>query len=359
MSFERDNIHKMAGYTYGEQPSDDSVVKLNTNENPYPPGPAVQSALAEFKVESLRRYPPALANEFRTAAAELHNVGVENIIATRGGDELLRLLFTTFADLGDIIAVTEPTYSLYPVLAQIQGAEVLSVPLAHDWNLPQDFAETANNANAKMTFVVNPHAPSGTLITTETIRRLAIELNSILLVDEAYVDFISPERQYGCLDLVRDHENVIFLRSLSKGYGLAGIRFGYGIGHATLIEPMLTKTRDSYNLDAISQQLATAAILDQTYAKQTWALVRASRRDLHKALQQRGFDVLPSESNFLLATTPDSGPSAEALYIGLKAQNVFVRFFNVVGMDDKLRITVGTDDENAALLAALDHLSDG
>lgn len=356
MSFERDNIQKMAGYSYGEQPADVATVKLNTNENPYPPGPAVQAALANFKAEALRRYPPALANEFRAAAAELHNVTIDNIIATRGGDELLRLLFTTFTDPGDIVAVTEPTYSLYPVLAQIQGAEVLSVPLTKDWTLPEDFAATANNANAKMTFIVNPHAPSGTLISTETVRRLATKLNSILLIDEAYVDFIDPEHEYGCLDLVRDHENVIFLRSLSKGYGLAGLRFGYGIGHATLIEPMLTKTRDSYNLDAISQHLATAAILDQTYSKRTWALVRASRSDLKESLEQRGFRVLPSESNFLLAITPDSGPSAEALYNGLKAQNILVRFFDAVGMDDKLRITVGTDAENSALLSAYDSI---
>jgi histidinol-phosphate aminotransferase len=244
------------------------------------------------------------------------------------------------------------------VLAQIQDAKVLSVPLKANWALPEDFAATANSAGAKMTFVVNPHAPSGTLITTETIRRLATELNSILLVDEAYVDFVDPGRDYGCIDLVRSHENVIFLRSLSKGYGLAGLRFGYGIGHTTLVEPMLTKTRDSYNLDAISQQLATAAILDQRYAKQTWARVRASRRDLHDALEQRGFGVLPSESNFLLASAPDTGLSAEALYLGLKEQNVLVRFFNVVGMNDKLRITIGTDVENAALLLALDRLSD-
>ena len=359
MSFERDNIHKMAGYSYGEQPADDTVVKLNTNENPYPPSPAVQSALADFEIETLRRYPPALANEFRAAAAKLHSVTIDNIIATRGGDELLRLLFTTFTDPGDIITVTEPTYSLYPVLAQIQGVKVLSVPLTEDWTLPEDFAATANNANAKMTFVVNPHAPSGALVSTETIRRLAVNLNSILLVDEAYVDFVDPEQKYGCLDLVRDHENVIFLRSLSKGYGLAGLRFGYGIGHASLIEPMLTKTRDSYNLDAISQHLAAAAILDQTYSKQTWALVRASRSVLKKALEQRGFSVLPSESNFLLATAPELGPSAEVLYNALKAQNILVRFFDAVGMNDKLRITVGTDAENTSLLSALDSICRG
>ena len=355
MTFERDNISRMAGYSYGEQPDDESVIKLNTNENPYPCSPDVQQALTTISTDSLRRYPPALANNFRTAAAELHGVKVENIIATRGGDELLRLLFSTFANPGDVIAMTEPTYSLYPVLAQIQDARVLGLPLADDWSLPGDFADAANNARAKMTFVVNPHAPSGKLIPSDEIRQLAANLDSILLVDEAYVDFIDPAHHYNCLDLVSDHENVIFLRSLSKGYGLAGLRFGYGIGHASLIEPMLTKTRDSYNIDAISQQLASAALIDQEYARNTWEMVRTSRASLSISLEERGFNSVDSESNFLLATVPGSA-SAQALYEGLKELNILVRFFNVSGLDDKLRMTVGTEQENAALLKAVDKL---
>lgn len=355
MTFERENISKMAGYSYGEQPEDTSVIKLNTNENPYPASPAVQQALNTVDANLLRRYPPALANDFRAAAANLHGVSINNIIATRGGDELLRLLFTTFADPGDVIAMTEPTYSLYPVLAQIQNARILGLPLGADWLLPAGFAEAANNAKAKMTFVVNPHAPSGKLISSDQIRHLAASLNSILLVDEAYVDFVDPSHNYGCLDLVKDHENVIFLRSLSKGYGLAGLRFGYGIGHNSLIEPMLTKTRDSYNLDAISQQLATAAIIDQPYAQNTWDLVRTSRTTLAASLRERKFDVAVSEANFLLATVPEH-LSAELIYEGLKLRKILVRFFKVAGLDDKLRITVGTEAENTQLLAALDEL---
>ncbi|MFT5015027.1 MAG: histidinol-phosphate aminotransferase [Patiriisocius sp.] len=355
MTFERENISKMAGYSYGEQPEDASVIKLNTNENPYPASPAVHQALRAVNVDGLRRYPRALANGFREAAANLHGVGIDNIIATRGGDELLRLLFSTFASPGDVIAMTEPTYSLYSVLAQIQDARVLALPLGDDWLLPVDFAEAANNAKAKMTFVVNPHAPSGKLISSDEIRQLAASLNSILLVDEAYVDFVDPSHNYGCLDLVKDHENVIFLRSLSKGYGLAGLRFGYGIGHSTLIEPMLTKTRDSYNLDAISQQLATAAIVDQSYASKTWDAVRTSRRGMGAALKSRNFTVAESEANFLLATVPKP-LSAEQLYEGLKDRKILVRFFKVSGLDNKLRITIGTEAENAQLLEALDEL---
>ena len=357
MSFERKNIQRMSGYTYGEQPADVSVIKLNTNENPYPASPHVQAALSSFSTSALRRYPPALANDFRQAAADLHGVGLDNIIATRGGDELLRLLFTTFADPEDVIAVTEPTYSLYPVLAEIQDARVQKFALNPDWSLPTDFAKKANQAGAKMTFVVNPHAPTGNLVGIDEINQLADELDSVLLVDEAYVDFIDPELGYSCLDLVHSHENVIFLRSMSKGYGLAGLRFGYGIGHTSLIEPMLTKTRDSYNLDAISQELARVALQDQTYAQSCWQKVRVSRSQLRNALTAKGFDVPVSQANFLLATVPEAGPSAESLYLGLKQRNILVRFFNTAGLDDKLRITIGTDEENSALLAALDELA--
>lgn len=356
MTFERKNIEAMSGYSYGEQPADESVIKLNTNENPYPASPEVQVALSAFLTQKLRRYPPALATDFRRTAAELHHVTTSNIIATRGGDELLRLLFTTFADPGETVCVTEPTYSLYPVLAKIQDARILSVPLLKDWSLPSDFAETANKAGSKMTFVVNPHAPSGTLIEMDDIRRLADQLESLLLIDEAYVDFIDPDRQYNCLDLVNSHKNVIFLRSMSKGYGLAGLRFGYGIGHESIIEPMLTKTRDSYNLDAISQELAKAALLDQSYARSCWTRVRESRSALTAALQDRGFEVPNSQANFLLATVPGAGVSAASLYEGLKNRQVLVRFFNVEGLNDKLRITVGTEAENTALLRALDEL---
>ena len=355
MTFERPNIERMQGYSYGEQPEDDQVVKLNTNENPYPPSPAVGEVLKQFEPHKLRRYPPALANDFRKSAAQLHKLNPENIIATRGGDELLRLLFTTFTDPGDIVAMTEPTYSLYPVLAQIQDVEVHKIEMNPDYSLIDDFAKRANAAGAKMTFVVNPHAPSGKLISSDEIRALAEQLDSLLLVDEAYVDFIDPARAYNCLDLAQSREDVIFLRSMSKGYGLAGLRFGYGIAHTSIIEPMLTKTRDSYNLDAISQALACAAVEDQTYAQNCWAKVRESRKTLTTALETRGFSVAPSEANFVLATVPHT-QSADALYQQLRDRNVYVRYFSAPGMEDKLRISIGTEQENQTLLTQLDTI---
>lgn len=355
MSFERPNIQKMQGYSYGEQPSDVSVVKLNTNENPYPPSPKVQEVIAGFDSADLRRYPPALANDFRDAAANLHGLNRDNIIATRGGDELLRLLFTTYTDPGDVVAMTDPTYSLYPVLAQIQDTKIHQVPVKPDYGIADNFIEQANSIGAKMTFIVNPHAPSGHLLGVEEIDELAENLNSLLLVDEAYVNFISPEHQYDCLHLAKSRRNVIFLRSMSKGYGLAGLRFGYGIAHEDLIAPMLTKTRDSYNLDAISQRVATAAILDQQYATQRWQEVRANRSYLTAQLRDRGFDVPASEANFVLAQVP-STLSASETYEQLKNENILVRYFPVKGLDDRLRISIGTDNENQQLLDALDAI---
>ena len=356
MTFERPNIEKMQGYTYGEQPSDASVIKLNSNENPYPASPAVREVLAGFDPSDLRRYPPALANNFRDAAASLHGLKRENILATRGGDELLRLLFTTFTDPGDVVAMTDPTYSLYPVLAQIQDVGIHQIEMTDEYGLLDDFGDRANAAGAKMTFVVNPHAPSGSLISKAEIVALADKLNSLLLVDEAYVDFIDPEHGYNCLDLADSRDDVIFLRSLSKGYGLAGLRFGYGVGHPSLIEPMLTKTRDSYNLDAISQLIATAAIQDQTYAHSCWQKVRDARTQLSHDLIQRGFHVPGSQANFVLATVPSNGMPAAEIYKALRARTIFVRYFDAPGLEDKLRISIGTPEENDALLKGLDEL---
>jgi len=354
--FERENIRRMTGYSSGEQPRDAGTIKLNTNENPYPPSPAVQAALSNFDAADLRRYPPPDFGAFLETAARLHDVAPENIIATRGGDELLRLVITTFVDPGETIAMSDPTYSLYPVLAQVQDARTLRIPLADDWALPDDFARKANAAAAKLTFIVNPHAPSGRLETAERIADFARELDGLLLVDEAYVDFVDPARGYDAVRLVSELDNVVILRSLSKGYSLAGLRFGYGIAPAALIEPMRRKTRDSYNLDAISQQLATAALADQGHALRTRDDVRAERKRVQSALGALGMTVSPSETNFLLAVVPGTLPPAKTLYEGLKAAGVLVRYFDADRLDDKLRITIGTPDENDRLVTELGRL---
>ncbi len=345
----------MAGYASGEQPDDELTIKLNTNENPYPPSPQVNEVLNQFNPASLRRYPPATALTFRRLAAELHGLDPENVIATRGGDELLRLVITTFVDPGEKIGMTDPTYSLYPVLAQIQDCPIVEVPLLDDWTLPGEFARSMNDAKVKLTFLVNPHAPTGALLPIDLVSKLASKLDSILLLDEAYIDFV--DHDYQTSHLVKQHDNLVILRTLSKGYSLAGLRFGYGLANHSLIEPMLSKTRDSYNLDLISQLIAEAAISDQGYASGNWVKVITERARLKDQFHALGLLCNNSQANFLLVTIPDSvNCSAADLYKNLKERHILVRYFNTERLDDKLRISIGTRAENDQLLSTLGEL---
>lgn len=356
MSYERKNIREMQGYSWGEQPGREQVIKLNTNENPYPAGPSVSEALAALTVDELRRYPQPFADSFREVAAKTHGVSKDNIIATNGGDELLRLAITTFVEPGQTLGMAEPSYSLYPVLAAIQGCQVARVELRNDWSLPEDYAEQLNAAGAQLAFVVNPHAPTGQLLPVERLRALAAAFKGVLVIDEAYVDFIDPELAYDAVPLIREFDNVLLLRTMSKGYSLAGLRFAYGIGSASLLAPMLYKTRDSYNTDLLSQRLATAALAARGEAAESWLKVRCERSRLTEQLQAMGFAVIPSQSNFLLATVPSNdNPEALArgLYAGLKEQGILVRYFDQPRLRDKLRITVGTPEQNDALIRQL------
>ena len=355
MTFERNNIRRMAGYAYGEQPRDADVVKLNTNENAYPPSPKVRAALARFDVETLRRYPPATADPLRRQIAERFGLDMAQVVVTNGGDEGLRLAVTTFLDQGATFGMATPSYSLYPVLAEVQGCPVIEVPLQRNWALPPDFAAQLNAAKAKLTCLVNPHAPSGTLIDADTIAALAGELHGVLLVDEAYVDFVSPVANHDLTPLLRAHDNLLLLRTFSKGYSLAGLRVGYLLGNAALVEPILNKTRDSFNVDAIAQTLAAAALSDQPYAAACWQHTREERHRFVQRLRDLGFAVPESQTNFLLAQAPPS-ICARDLQRTLRQRKVLVRHFNAPRLADSLRITVGSRRENDTLLALLDEL---
>lgn len=352
MSYERSNIRRMEGYTWGEQPAQQQVVKLNTNENPYPATQAVAEALKSLKVEDLRRYPQPMANGFRDVAARLHQVSRDNIIATNGGDELLRLAITTYVDPADTLGMAEPSYSLYPVLAAVQGCKVARIPLTEGWDLPPDFAARLNAEGAKLAFVVNPHAPSGRLLPVASLRQLAAEFRGVLVIDEAYVDFIDPEQAYNAVPLIHEFDNVLLLRTMSKGYSLAGLRFAYGIGSASLLEPMLYKTRDSYNTDHLSQCLAQAALESRDEAAVNWQQVREQRTRMTVELTALGFQVMDSQSNFVLATVPGQA-EANQLYRQLKEDGILIRYFDQSRLRDKLRITIGTVEENDRLLGCL------
>lgn len=355
MAYERPNIAAMHGYVPGKQPQGGDVIKLNTNENPYPPSPAVMAALRAIEPEALRKYPKPAADGLRAAAAQVHGLAPEQVVAVNGGDELLRLAVTTFVPPGAPIGVVEPSYSLYPVLAEIHGSPLIQLPLAPDWSLPDDLAPRMQRAGVKLLLLVNPHAPSGHLTEVAALARIARELSAVLLVDEAYVDFVDPERAHDAVPLIAAHDNVLLLRTFSKGYSLAGLRAGYGLGAASLIDPLLWKTRDSYNLDAIAQRLATVALEHRAEAAETWRKVRAERARLAQALAALGFTLTPSQTNFLLARAAH-GTSAKRLVQGLEQRGVLVRYFDAPRLDDSLRITVGTPAENDRLLSALREL---
>lgn len=352
MAYERKNIEAMAAYVPGEQVDQPGVLKLNTNENPYPPSPRVKVALAGCDVARLRQYPPPTARGLQEAIAARHGVDAGNVIVTNGGDELLRMAIDTFVDISDTIAVARPTYTLYQVLAAAHGCRLTSFELDDNWGLPENYGSLLNECGAKLCFLVNPHAPSGTLTPVDRIAALAEEFNGVLLLDEAYIDFVDPGIACDSMALVKRFDNVLVLRTFSKGYSLAGLRMAYGLADPALIGPLM-KTKDSYNTDLISQALAKAAIEDQDYARATWEKVRTERQRVTAALRAAGFVVPDSQSNFLLATVP-RGKSAETLYINLKAQGILVRYFKTEDrLDDKLRITIGTPGDNARLLEAL------
>jgi len=267
------------------------------------------------------------------------------------------LAITTYVETDGAFGMATPSYSLYPVLAGVHGARVVDVPLQQDWRLPDDTAQRLNRENVTLTCLVNPHAPSGLLTPLADLARLAQELHGVLLIDEAYADFVDPALHYDSAPLLEHHDNVLILRTFSKGYSLAGLRLGYLLGHAELIAPIIGKTRDSYNIDFLSQRLGLASISDQPYASETWSKVRQARHDLRSALADLGLQAPVSEANFLLASVPqDAARSAAQLYAALKERGILVRYFDSDRLRDKLRITIGTPAENQRLLEALTQL---
>ncbi|MHC4087192.1 MAG: histidinol-phosphate transaminase [Planctomycetota bacterium] len=345
MAYFRENIEKAKGYQPGFQPKQSDVLKLNTNENPYPPSPVVMKVLAEFDAEKLRRYPDPIGNEFRQAVAKLHSLSPDHIMCCNGGDELLTLVLRAFCDENRPVAYPVPTYSLYTVLANLQNSNAIEVPFDSDFNLPPKLAA----AGAALNIVCNPNAPSATFISVSELASLADELKGVLLIDEAYVDFADDN----CVNLVNDFDNVIILRSMSKGYGLAGLRFGYALAPPPLIAGLM-KVKDSYNVNAIAVALATAAIKDQKYFKENVETIKEQRKRLTEQLRALKFDVPESCTNFLLAKSKEG--KAGEIYDKLVQRNIFVRYFDLPALSDKLRITVGTGEQNEKLVSALKEI---
>jgi histidinol-phosphate aminotransferase len=346
--FVRKTVREMEGYTPGEQPAaGERIIKLNTNENPYPPSPLVMQAIAAVSPDSLRRYPNPTADVFRDAAAKLHGFTRQHILAGNGSDDILTIATRCFVPPGGTLAFPDPTYSLYPILAKLQDAKALPLPWSKDWSLP---IEALATSGAQAIYLANPNAPSGTFVAPSAVADLARKFSGLLLIDEAYVDFAEEN----CVALVEKFPNVVIARTLSKAYSLAGLRFGYAIAQPAVITEMM-KVKDSYNCDAISIAAATAAIEDQSHARASWQKIKSERARVIAELKQLGWQVLPSQANFILATVP-SGRGKET-YLELKKLGILVRFFDLPGLRDKLRITIGQSHENDALLAGIKKLT--
>ncbi|WP_146524328.1 histidinol-phosphate transaminase [Novipirellula artificiosorum] len=345
----RPALSQMLPYTPGEQPAPGKTVKLNTNENPYPPNPTVVAAIQNAATGALNRYPDPVATAFRRAAAEALGLpGPEWILAGNGSDEILTILVRGFVGENQKLRLPYPSYILYRTLADIQGATWEQVAFEDGWKLPAAFGNTPDDV--RLVFLPNPNSPSGTVLSLEEVESLAAQMTCPLVVDEAYADFSGAN----CIDLVKKHENILVTRTLSKSYGLAGLRFGFLIAQPHVVSE-LAKIKDSYNCDMLSIAAATAAISDKTWLGDVVAKMNATRDRMTDRLTQMGFDVTPSYANFVWCTHPSG--QHHAMYEFLKNNQILVRYMQFPDWGDGLRISVGTDDQIDALFMLLEsHL---
>jgi len=335
----------MEGYQPGEQPQDGQYIKLNTNENPYPPSPKVAEAIKKEANISIRLYPFPMADLLRRKAAKVYGVKEENILAGNGADDLLSILVRSFVEKGDLVVIPTPTYTLYDTLVAIQEGKKLNIPFTEAFGIPEGFVKR----DARLTFLANPNSPSGTFTPVKKIAGLAKELEGVLVVDEAYVDFASDN----AIPLINEYPNIVVLRTFSKSFSLAGMRIGLAFANRNLIEGMI-KVKDSYNLNRLSIAAATAALDDMPWMENNVAKIKKTRGELSTSLTELGFKVYPSQSNFVLARIP--GRNLKGIYEELKRRGILVRYFDTPKLQDCIRITVGTDDEISRLLKELSEI---
>src|SRR5262245_21871988 len=349
-------VEALHPYVPGEQPKIRGLIKLNTNENPYPPSPRVQAAIKSAVDGRLRLYPNPTAQLLREKLAQLHHCEAENIIIGNGSDELLAMAVRCFvepvqpwrAKVHSLVQFPTPSYSLYPVLAEIHGAQANPVALERDFELPSLAALKRGkrwNFQAALTFITTPNAPSGRGYRNSQLEEICRESRGIVVLDEAYVDFAQEQ----ALELALRFRNVLVARTFSKAYSLCFQRVGYFVGHPRLIAA-LDKIRDSYNVNGLGQMAAMATLDDLGYYRANFRKIIAARETLSSRLSELSFQVLPSQTNFILVRPPRF--SAKVWLEKLRRKKILVRWFNQAGIQQFLRITIGTAEEMNALVRA-------
>lgn len=344
MAYESDLALRLVPYTAGEQPKDRQFIKLNTNENPYPPSPRVAEAI-EGLCDSLRLYPDMEATQLREAIAQVNGVSPEMVFCGNGSDEVLAFAFAAFF-AGKRLLTPDVTYSFYPVYANLFGVEHEAVPLKQDFTV-----DVEGMLQGCPMALANPNAPTGIELRQNDIRRMAQHAKdngAVLLVDEAYAAFA----QETAVPLLKEFDNVLIVRTFSKSHALAGMRVGYAMGSQRLIDA-LRRIRDSFNsypLDRLAQAAATASMLDVDYTAKTVALVVAARDRAYARLQEAGIEVLKSATNFLFVK---AGEDAAPVQKALREEGILVRHFGSPRLKSWLRVTIGTTEDMEKVTDAL------
>ena len=343
-----DIVQQLNPYVPGEQPQDQQYIKLNTNENPYPPSPAVTKAINGYAVDNLRRYPDPESTELRQALASHTGLECEQIFVGNGSDEVLAHSFKTFFQGRDSILFPDIGYSFYPVYCSLYRVNYRAIALDPDFAIDVSDYRQANGG----IIIANPNAPTGITLSLAAIRELLEFTESVVVIDEAYVDFGAES----CQALVNEYPNLLVVQTFSKSRSLAGLRLGYALGHVELIEGLnrVKNSFNSYPVDRLGSAAAIASLGDDDYFQQCKDKIIESRNWLTEALTDLGFEVLPSKSNFIF--TRHSSYPASQLYAELKKAGILVRHFETSRIENFIRISIGTDDECSALIEALKQL---
>lgn len=347
-------VHSLDPYIPGEQPRVDGLIKLNTNENPYPPAPGVAELLQQpATAERLRLYPDPNAQSLKDAIADYHGLNAAQVFVGNGSDDVLAMVFMGLLKQARPILFPDITYSLYPVYCQLFEVDYRTVPLADDFSLNLDDYARENGS----IIFANPNAPTGLALSLGAIEGLlSRNTESVVVVDEAYVDFGADS----AVALINRYPNLLVVQTLSKSRSLAGMRLGFAAGQTDLIEA-LNRVKNSFNpypLDRVAEAAGRIAFEDTAYFERCCAKIIQTRQTTSDALTAMGFDVLPSNTNFLFARPP-AALSADALATRLREDKVLIRYFNKPRISDWVRISIGTDDDMAVMLSCIRrYLSD-
>ena len=343
-------IQDIVPYTPGEQPKDQRFIKLNTNECPYPPSPKAVEAIREAAGDSLRLYPDPECVDLRAAIAQREGLDISQVFCGNGSDEILAFAFQAFFDSEREVVFPRITYSFYPVYTDFFGLERREVPMEPDFSSPIDLL-CGNNGGVVL---ANPNAPTGLAVGLDTVEKLlAANPDVVVIVDEAYVDFGADS----AAGLIGRYPNLLVVQTTSKSRALAGLRVGWAMGDAGLIDGLrcVRDSINSYTVDRLAQAGAAAAIRDEGYFQSIRRRVIDTREWTERTLREKGFTVLPSQANFLFVSHP--GRTGKELLDGLRRRGVLVRWWPIPEIENWLRISIGTQEEMAALSAALEELA--